>query len=54
MSASRSATEPAEHLTAALSLADSLQSGFAAQRAGHQRRDQPRAARPVPECRLAG
>ncbi|HEV7726780.1 MAG: hypothetical protein JWQ26_6 [Modestobacter sp.] len=49
MSAQRSATEPAEHLAAALSLADSLQSGFAAQRAGHQRR-----ARPVPVSRITG
>jgi hypothetical protein len=50
MSASRRAEEPAEFLVAALSLADSLQSGFAAQRAGHQRRK----ARPVTSGRIAG
>jgi hypothetical protein len=37
MAASTSTSAPAEH-DAALFLADALQSGFAAQRAGHQRR----------------
>lgn len=37
MAASTSTSDPAEN-DAALSLADALQSGFAAQRAGHQRR----------------
>jgi hypothetical protein len=48
MSASSSTSTAAEQV-AALSLADSLQSGFAAQRAGHQRR-----ARPVPVSRITG
>jgi hypothetical protein len=48
MSAARSATQHAEHLAVALSLADALQAGFAAQRAGHQRR----VSRPLPTTRV--
>lgn len=39
----------AQSIDPAIALADSLQSGFAAQRAGHQRR-----ARPVPVSRITG
>ncbi|GAB3365819.1 hypothetical protein [Modestobacter lapidis] len=47
MAASTSTSAPAEH-DAALSLADALQSGFAAQCAGHQRRAvRPQPAEPV-------
>ncbi len=47
MSASSSASAAAKRV-AALLLADSLQAGFAAQRAGHQRRTAPsRPAAPV-------